>query len=81
MAVLEYRADGDGELLFATGAPAQSGADFFSGIGRDIGKLGLVRAFAMWTHDAVFPSDAFKMLAGGFIRRKLVNNLYQRQVF
>ena len=81
MAVLENRADSNGELLFATGTPAQASADFLFSVGRNGGKPSLVGAFAMRANDAVFPADAFQMFAGGFIRRKLVNNLNQRQVF
>ena len=81
MAVLENRADSDGELLFATGAPAQSGADFLFGIGRDGGKHGLVGALAMRANHAAFPANAFKVFAGGFVSRELVNDLNQCQVF
>jgi hypothetical protein len=78
---LENCSDGDGELLFAVGAPAKSGADFRVGISRNRRKLGLVGAFAMRAKNAVFPADALKMLACGIIGRKLVNNLNQCQVF
>ena len=81
MAVLENRADSDGELLLAGRAPTQTSTDFLFWIGRDGRKFGFVRALAMRAHNAAFPADTLKMFAGGFIRRELVNNLNQRQVF
>ena len=78
---LKNCAYGNGELLFAVGTPAQSGTDFRVRVSRYCRKLGLVRAFAMRAKNAVFPADAFKMFAGGFVSRKLVNYFYQCQVF
>jgi len=63
MAILEYRADGDGELVFAIGTPAQSGAGFCGFIGRNVGKLVLVVAFALWADNSIFPKHAFKVFA------------------
>lgn len=48
MAIFEYGADCDGELLLATGAPSQASADFRVCIGRDAGELALVIALAMY---------------------------------
>jgi len=81
VAVLENCANGDGELLFAVGAPAQARTDFLGRIGRNRRKLGLVFAFAMRAKNAVLPADAFQMLTGGLIRGELVNNRHQRQIF
>jgi hypothetical protein len=64
MAVLEYRANGDGEGLFTIRTPAQSGACLRFWVGIDSGELGLVIALAMRANDAVRPKDGFEMFAG-----------------
>ena len=81
MAVLENRADGDGELVFAVGAPAQSGACLGSGVWLDVGKLRLVVAFAFRADNAVFPNHRFKMRAGFVVRVETIDDLNERKVF
>ena len=75
--IFKHRADGDGELVFAVGAPAQSGARLGGGVGLDVGKLCLVVAFALRADHAVFPKDAFKMFARLVIRAETVKQLNQ----
>ena len=81
MAVLEYRADCDGKLVFAVGTPAQASARLGGGIGLNVGKLGLVAAFALGADNAAFPYHLFKMLAGFVVRVEAVDDLNERQVF
>ena len=81
MAVLEYRADGDGELVFAIGAPAQASARLGGFVWFDVGKLALVFALAFWADNTIRPKDFFEMFARLFIRAETVKKLNQREVF
>jgi len=81
MGILEDCPYRDRELVFAIGAPAQSGARLGGGIGLDVGKLCLVVAFAFRADNAVFPNHIFKMRAGFIVRVETVDDLNERKVF
>ena len=77
MTVLEYRADGDCELVLAVGAPSQPGPCLGECVWLDVGKLGLICAFAFRADNAIRPKNSLKVFAGLFICAETVKELNQ----